>query len=251
MPSEANLAPTPQAKKQRGFFLDTLIQGFLILLPLTIILILLSVVFNFIFKIVSPLSTLLDGGADSPHWLINVLSFGIFCAFIFLIGVVVRNRVGKVYFKTFERKYLSRIPLYSLIHQTVYQFIGVKKLPFSEVVLIDPFKTGTMMTGFVTDQIQDRYVTVFVPTAPNPTNGNIYHVRKDDVIPLSSTTQDAMRTIMGMGAGTSDILVNTNLDELCTKYDLEKKYGVDGDPGAELIDENKEKESNDSLLSTQ
>ena len=199
----------------------------------------------------APLSNLLDGGADSPHWFINVLSFGIFCAFIFLIGIVVRNRVGKVYFKTFEKKYLSKIPLYSLIHQTVYQFIGVKKLPFSEVVLIDPFKTGTMMTGFVTDHIHDKYLTVFVPTAPNPTNGNIYHVRKDDVVPLSSSTQDAMRTIMGMGAGTSDILVNTNLDELCTKYDLERKYGRHENPGSELEGSDGQKNPNDSLLSAQ
>lgn len=208
---ETNEIVSTEPNNKRGFLQDTMIQGFLILLPLTIILILLSVVFNFIFKIVAPLSALIDGGGGEPHWFINVLSLGIFCVFVFGIGVLVRNKVGKVYFKGFERKYLSKIPLYSLIHQTVYQFIGVKKLPFSEVVLIDPFNTGTKMTGFITDQVNDDYVTVFVPTAPNPTNGNIYHVKRKDVTLLDVSTQDAMRTIMGMGAGTKGLLAKSDL----------------------------------------
>ncbi|WP_192085712.1 DUF502 domain-containing protein [Algoriphagus sp. Y33] len=213
-----NKEPFPTVERQynskRGLILDSLLQGFLILLPLTIILILLSIVFNFIFGIVAPLSAALDPGADDPHWLINLLSLAIFCTFIFLIGLLVRNKVGKVYFKSFEKKYLTRIPLYNLIHQTVYQFVGLKKLPFSEVVLLDPFRSGTMMTGFITDQIGEKLYTVFVPTAPNPTNGNIYHVPKELITFLSVSTQDAMRTVMGMGTGTAGILAGLDLSDI-------------------------------------
>lgn len=194
---------------KRGFLLNTLIQGFLILLPLSIILILLSFVFNFIFKIVAPISSILDPGTEEPHWFINFLSLGILILFIFIIGALIRNRTGKVYFSIFEKKYLSKIPLYSLVHQTVYQFVGLKKLPFSEVVLIDPFDSGTLMTGFVTDTINEGLYTIFVPTAPNPTNGNIYHVPKSKITFLDVATQDAMRTIMGMGTGTCDLLSKT------------------------------------------
>ncbi len=204
-------------KPERGIILDSLIQGFLILLPLSIILILLSFVFNFIFGIVAPLSKALEPSSDEPHWLINVLSLAIFCVFIFFIGLVVRNKIGKVYFKIFERKYLTKLPLYSLIHQTVYQFVGLKKLPFSEVVLIDPFRSGTMMTGFITDQINDTLFTVFVPTAPNPTNGNIYHVPKKLITFLDVSTQDAMRTVMGMGTGTANMLSGMDLNEILTE----------------------------------
>src|SRR5690606_32375886 len=143
---------------------------------------------NFIFRLVSPLSSVLGSGADDPHWILNLLSLAILCVFVFLIGLVVRNKVGKVYFKIFEKKYLSKIPLYTLIHQTVFQFVGLKKLPFSEVVLIDPYKTGALMTGFVTDQISGKLYTVFVPTAPNPTNGLIYHVPKEQITFLSAST---------------------------------------------------------------
>ncbi|WP_057938755.1 DUF502 domain-containing protein [Algoriphagus resistens] len=206
-----------EEKSKRGVILDSLLQGFLILLPITIVLILVSIVFNFIFGIVAPISSALDSGADEPHWLINFLSLAIFCAFVFFIGLLVRNKVGRVYFKSFERKYLTKIPLYNLIHQTVYQFVGLKKLPFSEVVLLDPFRSGTMMTGFITDQIDEKLYTVFVPTAPNPTNGNIYHVPKELITFLSVSTQDAMRTVMGMGTGTASMLAGIDLSEIITE----------------------------------
>ncbi|MEP1085659.1 DUF502 domain-containing protein [Algoriphagus sp.] len=215
-------------KSNRGIFMDSLIQGFLILLPLTIILVLISFVFNFIFGIVAPVSAMLDPGTDDPHWIINVLSLGIFCVFVFCIGLLVRNKVGKVYFKSFEKKYLTKLPLYNLIHQTVFQFVGLKKLPFSEVVLLDPFRSGTMMTGFVTDQVNEQLYTVFVPTAPNPTNGNIYHVPKELLTFLPTTTQDAMRTVMGMGTGTADMLSGMDLEEILTAGSVQeiKKSGL-------------------------
>ncbi|WP_158531169.1 DUF502 domain-containing protein [Algoriphagus chordae] len=217
MNTDLQAPESKEDKNGRGFILDSLLQGFLILLPFTIILILLSIIFNFIFGIVAPLSAALDPGSDEPHWFINVLSLGIFVAFVFLIGIVVRNRFGKVHFKKFEKKYLTKIPLYSLIHQTVYQFVGLKKLPFTEVVLLDPFRSGTMMTGFVTDQVHENLYTVFVPTAPNPTNGNIYHVPKELITFLSASTQDAMRTIMGMGTGTADMLAGMDLSQILPK----------------------------------
>lgn len=210
-------------KRERGFIIDTLFQGFLILLPLSIVLILISFVFNFIFDLVAPITSVLDSGSDEPHWLINFLSIGILVIFIFIIGALIRNKVGKNYFSRFEQKYLTKVPLYSLIHQTVYQFIGLKKLPFSEVVLIDPYKTGTLMTGFITDQINDDLFTVFVPTAPNPTNGNIYHVPKSSITFLKVNTQDTMRTIMGMGTGTGDLIASAGESFLCSKKEESKK----------------------------
>lgn len=208
MDPQLNTSENIDTNSKRGFLLDTLFQGFLILLPLSIVLILLSFSFNFIFKIVAPISSILDPGTEEPHWSINFLSIGILVLFIFIIGTLIRNRVGKIYFSRFEKKYLTKVPLYNLIHQTVYQFIGLKKLPFSEVVLIDVYKSGTMMTGFITDQINEKLYTVFVPTAPNPTNGNIYHVPKESITFLNVQTQDAMRTIMGMGTGTCDLIAS-------------------------------------------
>jgi uncharacterized membrane protein len=199
-------AKSQEEKTEKSYIFTTLIQGFIFLLPLTIILILVSVLFSFVFKIVSPLSALLDHGGPVPDWVINFISLSIMLVFFFLFGVMVKSSTGKGYFTAFEKKYLTKIPLYNLAHQTVYQFAGLKKLPFSQVVLIDPYKSGTLMTGFVTTQIHENLYTIFLPTAPTPMNGNIYHVPKESIQFLTVTPQDAMRTIMGMGTGSECLL---------------------------------------------
>lgn len=199
-------------KFKKGFITDTLIKGVLVLLPITILLIIISVIFNFIFDIVAPMSYILHPGNQEPHWIFSVLSTCILLLFVFAAGVMIKNKIGRAYFRNFERRYLKQIPLYNLVYDTVYQFSGLKKLPFSEVVLIDPFKTGTLMTGFITDRTKNEFCTVFVPTAPNPTNGNIYHVKHDTIRFLDINPHEAMRTIVGMGTG-SEALITSRIEQ--------------------------------------
>jgi uncharacterized membrane protein len=200
-------------EKERGYILETIFQGFIILIPLVLILIIFSLVLNFVFGLVEPLSALLDLGKDQPRWWIKLLSLFIFLTIIFGIGVLVRNRKGRHYFKRFERRYLWKIPLYNIAHQTINRFIGMKDLPFSQVVLFDPYNTGVLMTGFVTDKINDELFTIFVPTAPNPMNGNIYHAPKTTLTFLTVSSQEAMRTIMGMGTGSGDMIRGMKIKE--------------------------------------
>ncbi|MDA3817791.1 MAG: DUF502 domain-containing protein, partial [Prolixibacteraceae bacterium] len=77
---------------------------------------------------------------------------------------------------------------------------------FSEVVLIDIFNSGVLMTGFITDyQENNDYLTVFVPTGPNPTSGNIYHLPKEKVKRTDISVDYAIKTIISCGAGSENI----------------------------------------------
>lgn len=190
-------------KWDRAFIFKTLVDGALLVLPLAIILFALYLLFRFVFNLLVPISTILSTGNETPHWWVNIISLIVLLLFLFAIGLSVRNRSGKFYFTYFERNYLSQIPLYTTVRDTVQQFTGLKKMPFSQVVLIDPFKTGVLMTGFVTEEVSQDIFTVFVPTAPNPTNGNIYHVPKESIQFLKVGTDKAMRTVVSMGTGSA------------------------------------------------
>ncbi len=111
--------------------------------------------------------------------------------------------MGQEYFAIFEGEYLRNVPLYGTLKELVQQFSGLKKVPFSQVVLIDPFDSGVLMTGFITEKVSDDIYTIFVPTAPNPTNGNIYHVPKSRLKLISTPAEAAMRTVVGMGTGST------------------------------------------------
>ena len=97
-----------------------------------------------------------------------------------------------------------KIPGYKMARETVMQFFGKNRSFFSEVVLVDLFNSGTLMTGFITDD-HGEYLTVFVPTGPNPTSGNIYHVKKDKVLRTVANVDSGMKSIISCGAGSSEI----------------------------------------------
>lgn len=199
-----NLEKVPNDKLwSKSFFIKTLINGLLLILPTIIILFLLSLIFKFVFNIVAPISSILDQNSDSHAWFINVLALLILIALIFIIGLIMRDARGKKSFKSFEDKYLLQIPLYSTLQETVAQFSGLKKMPFSQVVLVDAYNTGVLLTGFVTEKVTEGIYTVFVPTAPNPMNGNIYHVPVAQLKFLEIEPEKAMRSIVGMGTGSN------------------------------------------------
>ncbi|PRY87628.1 DUF502 domain-containing protein [Mongoliibacter ruber] len=187
----------------QSFFIKTLMNGLLLVLPTIIILFLLSLIFKFVFNLVAPISALLDQNSESHALIIKLLSLLILVALIFIIGLVMRNARGKRSFKSFENNYLLHIPLYSTLQETIAQFTGLKKMPFSQVVLVDPYNTGVLMTGFVTEIVTKDLYTVFVPTAPNPMNGNIYHVPISQLRLLDLEPEKAMRSVIGMGTGSS------------------------------------------------
>jgi uncharacterized membrane protein len=96
-----------------------------------------------------------------------------------------------------------------LAKETVQQFFGKKRSFFREVVLVDIFNSGVLMTGFITDD-QGEIITVFVPTGPNPTSGNIYHMPKDRVLKTSATVDTGMKSIISCGAGSDQVFALTN-----------------------------------------
>ena len=183
-------------------------RGLFLVLPLAIVLFLLSFVFKFVFKTLTPISKLLGPATPDIEWVVNLLSLIIMIAFLVALGMIMQNRRSKAMWRKFEGRYLSRIPMYGVVRDTVEQFAGLKEMPFKRVVLIDPFGNGVLMTGFVTEDIRQEIYTVFVPTAPNPTNGNIYHVPARQVRFLRTRPEDAMRTVMSMGTGSSCLFVS-------------------------------------------
>ena len=126
----------------------------------------------------------------------------------FMVGVLVRTRLGKWIYHTLESTLLKKAPGYSLIKETVFQFIGNKKSPFSSVALVKIYGNDTMVSAFVTDTHENGMCTVFVPTGPNPTSGNIFHLDSKYVFPVDIPVEDAMRSIISCGAGSAELINN-------------------------------------------
>ena len=106
-----------------------------------------------------------------------------------------------------QKEFFKKIPGYNVINDTIQHFTGGKEVPFSSVVLVKPFNNDTLMTGFITEK-HTEYYTVFIPTGPNPTSGNIMHLKPKNIIEVDIPLEDAMKSIIGCGAGSSKIFKN-------------------------------------------
>jgi len=200
---------TPFLKKFRRFLWTTLIGGVVALAPLTLIILLFRWVINVIGRNLSPVVDrfLQDPDPDPLFQLaLYVLTFIAVLLFCFIIGIIVRTRLW-AFLNQAEDRYLLKIPGYKLVKETVQQFFGKNRSFFREVVLVDIFNSGTLMTGFITDD-QGEIITVFVPTGPNPTSGNIYHMQKDRVMKTSASVENGMQSIISCGAGSSEVFAS-------------------------------------------
>lgn len=193
-------------KRFRKFLRTTLIGGVVALAPLTLIILLFRWMINVIGRTLTPLvETIIQDPDPNPYYrfALYVISAAAILLFFFIIGLVVRTRLF-LFLNKAEDRYLLKVPGYKLAKETVQQFFGKNRSFFKEVVLVDIFNSGALMTGFITDDQGDR-ITVFIPTGPNPTSGNIYHVNKEKVIKTDASVELGMKTIISCGAGSAEV----------------------------------------------
>jgi uncharacterized membrane protein len=65
------------------------------------------------------------------------------------------------------------------------------------------FLTGTP-GGDVTNHLQGDYVSVYVPTTPNPTGGYFVMMPRKDVIELDMSVDTALKYVISMGVASPD-----------------------------------------------
>ena len=196
-------------RRFRKFLWTTLIGGVVALAPLTLTILLLRWVINMIGRNLTPLvDKLLQDPDPNPlfKFALYVITFIAVLLFFFIIGIIVRTRLS-VFLNRAEDRYFQKIPGYKMVKETVQQFFGKNRSFFREVVLVDIFNSGALMTGFITDD-QGEIITVFVPTGPNPTSGNIYHLPKNKVLKTNASVDNGMKSIISCGAGSAEVFAS-------------------------------------------
>ncbi|HCC70967.1 MAG TPA: hypothetical protein DEQ09_07450 [Bacteroidales bacterium] len=193
-------------KRLRNFFRTTALGGLAAILPLVLIIIFFRWIINLIQKYLEPLIGLINTDSELTIIVLYIIAVIAIIFLFFLLGLFIQTSIGRFFKSILEERYLMKIPGYKLARETVMQFFGKQKSFFSEVVLVDIFGSGTLMTGFITDDHDNSdLLTVFVPTGPNPTSGNIYHVLKEKTIRTETSVDVGMKSIISCGAGSSNI----------------------------------------------
>jgi uncharacterized membrane protein len=186
-----------------------LITGLVVWIPLVITVWVLSVLVSTMDQTL----LLLPSAFRTESWLgVYVPGMGVVLTLlvVFLTGVFTANIIGQRLFSIWERA-VARIPVVNTIYKSVKQVSDTLFSPtgqaFRKALLVQwpspgmwtiAFLTGTP-GGDVANHLQGDYVSIYVPTTPNPTGGYFVMVPRSAVIELDMPVDIALKYIISMG----------------------------------------------------
>ncbi len=126
---------------------------------------------------------------------------------ILIVGVLSANYIGRRFVK-YSDTFLQKVPLVRGVYTTVKKIMETfsMKHNFHGVALVEYPRKGCYSVGFVTGDVRGefvgltgKFVTVFVPTTPNPTAGFLLILPEDEVTQLDMSVEDGMKFIISIG----------------------------------------------------
>lgn len=142
----------------------------------------------------------------------NVPGIGLIIAIVglTLLGVIASNFIGGRLLQLGE-KLLQRVPFVSNVYNALKQIVGTvaqsDERNFKEVILVEYPRPGLWAIGFVTANLKGAptkylpgdYVSIFVPTTPNPTSGFLLFAKREDLKVLDMTPEEGAKMIISGG----------------------------------------------------
>jgi uncharacterized membrane protein len=132
---------------------------------------------------------------------------------ILVTGLLATNFIGQKLVTWWERL-LARIPVVNSVYNSVKQVSDTLFSPngnaFRKAVLVEYPRRDSWTIAFLTGQpggdvvnhLQGDFISVYVPTTPNPTSGFFLMMPAADVIELNMTVDEALKYIISMGVVT-------------------------------------------------
>ncbi|WP_460273709.1 DUF502 domain-containing protein [Celeribacter sp. ULVN23_4] len=149
---------------------------------------------------------------DQIH--INLRGAGviIFLIFTIVVGWIAKGLVGRSLIRWAE-SLVDRTPIVRSIYNGVKQIaetvFAQTETSFDKACLIEYPRRGIWAIGFVSTNAKgevarrtpedEKYLSVFVPTTPNPTSGFLLFFPESDVLLLDMSVEDAAKLVISAG----------------------------------------------------
>ena len=157
-------------------------------------------------KVSEPLKQFVDVTFPGFNLLSSIIGLIVVIIALILIGALARNVLGKRVV-TWLESIFKNIPLIGMIYTTTKQIMesisGGGSHSFEKVVYIEYPRKNIWTLGFVTsestNQSNEEFYHLFVPTTPNPTSGFFLIIPKEDTSDAGVNVEEGFRMIISSG----------------------------------------------------
>lgn len=187
-----------------------LITGILVWLPVAVTI----WVITYIISATDQLVNLLPARWQPEHYLgfkLPGLGFIVAVLVLFFTGIFAANVLGRKIIQGWD-KLLGRIPvvksIYSSVKKVSESLLSDNSRSFKTPVLVPFPQPGIWTIAFVSGSVapalqsalgREAYVSVYVPTTPNPTGGYYIMVKQSDIRPLDMSVDEALKYVISLG----------------------------------------------------
>lgn len=194
---------TVWARMRTAFF-----RGLVIFVPVAVTVWFVTVLFNMIDGLISPVQPVLEKWIGTRIPGLGVVTFVIV---VVVLGFVSRFILGTLLLRAMEKIFTS-IPLvrsiYSATKDLLQAFsLGKKGKTFRKVLLVEYPRKGIFTVGFMTNEVMmettgktpQKMLSIYVPNPPNPTSGVLILVPESDAKPLDMSVEEGLKMVLSGG----------------------------------------------------
>ncbi len=198
-------------RKLRNFVLTAMLGGLAVILPLLLFVALARWLAGLLRELTLPLADLIGPHIAGGGTVAFAVAVAAMLAACFLTGILLRTRVGAMAWESIDVLLARLTPGYGTLRDTVVQLLGAGQGAGNlrgEVALVRLWgpESAVAQIAIVTARHADGSFTVYVPTAPLPTQGFVYHLRPE-VVELRPDIgfESAMRVVLACGSGAAEL----------------------------------------------
>ncbi len=187
------------------FMIKTIKGGVFFVIPLTVILTVLAKAHAFLKEFTAPLASILPKnilGIDGSF----IIAFVILISACFLGGLLIQYGFVRKRIDFLEMNLLSRLPGYSFLKSAATDNPGDGNGSMQAVMIPED---ETYLLGLVIEK-HENLCTVFIPSAPNFTSGEIKICDINTLLPINAKAKDVLQMFSRHGRGSNQWLMDVH-----------------------------------------